>query len=208
MVIVGSIMLAALIVEGLFTSPFRARRAVDQRAAANALPASLKGNPFDPTQAYFPDELKGAIFCGHLARDLDSVAAAMGAADLYRGTAARASFEVNSETAFCLTRWGLEAPPPIEAALRASPRAGVCLVDHQQMSQLSPAVSPTRVVGVIDHHALQSETVATVAPIVIDIRPWGSSSTVLAAPLLSQSAPSASLRNPDCRPCVCCAPTL
>jgi inorganic pyrophosphatase/exopolyphosphatase len=52
-------------------------------------------------------------------------------------------------------------------------------VDHQQTSQLNPAIPPKRIVGVIDHHALQSETIVTEAPIFIDIRPWGSMSTII-----------------------------
>jgi hypothetical protein len=36
-----------------------------------------------------------------------------------------------------------------------------------------------RIVGVIDHHALQSETIVTELPIFIDIRPWGSMSTIV-----------------------------
>jgi manganese-dependent inorganic pyrophosphatase len=35
-------------------------------------------------------------------------------------------------------------------------------------------------VGIIDHHALQSETIVTELPIFIDIRPWGSMSTMIA----------------------------
>ena len=70
------------------------------------------------------------------------------------GIAARAS-EVNSETAFCLEYWGLEAPPPVEEQLERYPNAGVCLVDHQQMSQLNKSIDLERIVGVIDHHALQ-----------------------------------------------------
>jgi len=35
-------------------------------------------------------------------------------------------------------------------------------------------------VGVIDHHALQNATIVTDMPIYIDIRPWGSMSTIIA----------------------------
>ena len=52
-------------------------------------------------------------------------------------------------------------------------------VDHQQTSQLNPAIPTKRIVGVIDHHALQSETIVTEMPIFIDIRPWGSMSTII-----------------------------
>ena len=39
----------------------------------------------------FRPEITGAIFCGHLVADLDSIAGAMGASTLYGGTPARAS---------------------------------------------------------------------------------------------------------------------
>jgi inorganic pyrophosphatase/exopolyphosphatase len=87
--------------------------------------------------------------------------------------------KVNSETTFCLERWGMEAPPPIERMIDEMPGAGVCLVDHQQTSQLNPAIPQKRIIGVIDHHALQSETIITESPVFIDIRPWGSMSTVI-----------------------------
>ena len=102
------------------------------------------------------------------------------------GSPARAS-EVNSETAFALDYWKCELPPPIEELLAAAPARKVCLVDHQQTSQLNPAVNVDKIVGVIDHHALQSKTIVTDKPIYIDIRPWGSMSTILA---LTWHAPS------------------
>lgn len=110
--------------------------------------------------------------------DLDSIAGAIGAAELYGGIAARAS-EVNSETAFALKEWNAELPQPIEEMLGAHPQAGVCLVDHQQTSQLNKAIPVERIVGVIDHHALQNSTIVTDMPIYIDIRPWGSMSTII-----------------------------
>jgi manganese-dependent inorganic pyrophosphatase len=57
------------------------------------------------------------------------------------------------------------------------PDAGICLVDHQQVSQLNKSIDVDRIVGVIDHHALQNATIVTDKPIYIDIRPWGSMST-------------------------------
>jgi hypothetical protein len=51
---------------------------------------------------------------------------------------------VNSETKFCLAHWGVALPPPVEDVLASLPDAGVCLVDHQQTSQLNPSI-PTKV---------------------------------------------------------------
>ena len=110
--------------------------------------------------------------------DLDSVGGAIGAAALYGGRAVWAS-DVNSETAFALQEWGLPAPPAIEDVLREDPDAKICLVDHQQTSQMNASIDPDNVVGVIDHHALQSKTIVTDRPIYIDIRPWGSMSTII-----------------------------
>lgn len=74
----------------------------------------------------------------------------------------------------------MATPPRIEDVLKENPDAKICLVDHQQTSQMNPAINADNVVGVIDHHALQSKTIVTDRPIYIDIRPWGSMSTIIA----------------------------
>ena len=56
-------------------------------------------------------------------------------------------------------------PQYIEDILENDPKADVCLVDHQQTSQLNPAIPVENIVGVIDHHALQSKTIVTDKPI-------------------------------------------
>jgi hypothetical protein len=103
------------------------------------LPAETAEEELPTVEAYIPQTLADAIFCGHLVTDLDSIAGAIGAAELYGGIPARAS-EVNSETAFALKYWGVEKPKPIEELLVTFPDAGVCLVDHQQTSQLNKAI--------------------------------------------------------------------
>lgn len=137
-----------------------------------------KTSELPSVKPYIPQTLSDAIFCGHLVTDLDSIAGAIGASELYGGIPARAS-EVNTETAFALKLWGVQAPRKIEELLVELPSAGVCLVDHQQTSQLNPAIKVERIVGVIDHHALQNATIVTDMPIYIDIRPWGSMSTII-----------------------------
>jgi len=145
-----------------------------ERAAefVRALPPEIS------VKEYLPSQLSGALFCGHLMTDLDSIAGAIGAAELYGGIPGRAS-EVNTETAFALEQWGSPKPKPIEELLEEYPKAGVCLVDHQQTSQLNKSIDLARIVGVIDHHALQNATIVTDIPIYIDIRPWGSMSTII-----------------------------
>ena len=130
------------------------------------------------TNAFFPS-LDDAIFVGHLVTDLDSVAGAIGAANLYGGSAAVAS-AVNTETRFALDTWGATLPEPVETLLAERPDRNVCLVDFQQQSQLNPAIPMGNIVGIIDHHALQSNTIVTERPIFVDIRPWGCMSSIIA----------------------------
>ena len=157
----------------------------DGHARASLAAFSPKPPPDDLGVGWYVEQaLVGAAFVGHLQTDLDSVAGAIGAALLYGGSPARAS-EVNSETAFALDYWKCELPPPIEELLAAAPARKVCLVDHQQTSQVHPAVLEANaeracVVGIIDHHALQNATVVTANAVFVDIRPWGSMSTIIA----------------------------
>lgn len=154
---------------------------LDREKAAHEIAESLpKEETVVPkVDLFLPEALRDAVFVGHLVTDLDSVAGAIGAAALYGGRAAVAS-EINSETEFALKEWGVEIPMRIEDVLKEEPNAKICLVDHQQTSQMNPAINPDSVVGVIDHHALQSKTIVTDRPILIDIRPWGSMSTIIA----------------------------
>mmetsp|Transcript_33976 Transcript_33976/g.82167 ORF Transcript_33976/g.82167 Transcript_33976/m.82167 type:complete len:481 (-) Transcript_33976:162-1604(-) len=149
---------------------------------ATALPKEITTVP--KVDLWIPEALKEVVFVGHLVTDLDSVGGAIGAAALYGGTAALAS-EINSETAFALKEWNVKKPPTIEEVLEKNPNAQICLVDHQQTSQMNPNIIPDNVVGVIDHHALQSKTIVTDRPIYIDIRPWGSMSTIIAHTFLT-----------------------
>ncbi|KAG7347411.1 inorganic diphosphatase [Nitzschia inconspicua] len=134
---------------------------------------------------FVPQIIEAAVFCGHVVTDLDSVAGSIGAAALYGGVAATAS-EINSETDFALKRFGCEIPRRIEELLAENPDAKVCLVDHQQTSQMNPAIPSKNVCGIIDHHALQNKTVVTDKPIYVDIRPWGSMSTIIGHSFLTQ----------------------
>eukprot|EP00566_Odontella_aurita_P021266 CAMPEP_0113559248 /NCGR_PEP_ID=MMETSP0015_2-20120614/18789_1 /TAXON_ID=2838 /ORGANISM="Odontella" /LENGTH=223 /DNA_ID=CAMNT_0000460859 /DNA_START=177 /DNA_END=848 /DNA_ORIENTATION=- /assembly_acc=CAM_ASM_000160 len=157
------------------------RAVIDREEQAEEIIESLpKDSSAVPrVELYLPDILRDTVFVGHLVTDLDSVAGAIGAAELYGGIPALAS-EVNSETAFALEKFGVEKPRTIEDILKENPEVDICLVDHQQTSQMNPLISPDRIVGVIDHHALQSKTIVTDKPIYIDIRPWGSMSTIIA----------------------------
>eukprot|EP00976_Prorocentrum_cordatum_P096971 1190803-Prorocentrum_minimum.AAC.1 len=93
---------------------------------------------------------------------------------------------VNSETQFALDYWGVENIQYVEDVLKAEPNQKVCLVDFQQTTQLHECIKMENIVGVIDHHALQNSTIVTQKPIFVDIRPWGSMSTILAHEFAAQ----------------------
>jgi len=110
---------------------------------------------------------------------MDSVASALGCAELYGGTAARATAKVNNEIATCLRYWGLDQPPLFKDVEGVENRR-VCLVDHQQTTQFAEGLREDQVCGIIDHHSLKTKTVCTAGPIYIDVRPWGSACTIVA----------------------------
>jgi hypothetical protein len=115
------------------------KEASKRQVAAHEYVSHLPKSADKVKNPYIPQCLSDAIFCGHLVTDLDSIAGSIGAAELYGGVCARAS-EINSETAFALELWGVAKPRPIEELLVELPNVGVCLVDHQQTSQLNKSI--------------------------------------------------------------------
>ncbi|KNC78657.1 hypothetical protein SARC_08923, partial [Sphaeroforma arctica JP610] len=102
----------------------------------------------------FREKVKGCAWTGHLRTDTDSIAGAIGAADLFDGIAARSS-EMNDESKWVLNQYTVANPEYID-------------------------IDPNRIVGIVDHHPLLSSTVVIDEPIRIDIRPVGSTSTIVA----------------------------
>ncbi|GMH77652.1 hypothetical protein TrST_g298 [Triparma strigata] len=133
-----------------------------------------KSNPqIDSFAVEIPSD---TIFVGHLNTDMDSIGSSIGAAYLFEGKACAAS-ELNTETKFALKEWGFDEPVRFEDY--KGDKSKICLMDHNQESQIAPNLDLKSIVGIIDHHALQSGTVITDRPIYVDIRPWGSACTIV-----------------------------
>lgn len=130
-------------------------------------------------QCCLPKQLQGSIFVGHKATDLDSIASAIGAAELFQGIPARAS-EVNNETAHALRIWNFDVPAPYLEVSTEHPARMTCIVDHNQKVQCPDHLDYDKLIGVIDHHAMQGGTVSTSSPIYVNIHPWGSACTIIA----------------------------
>ena len=138
-----------------------------------------------PYDGLLRDRLSNAVFVGHINTDLDSVAGAIGAAALFGGTPAISEPEdrLNGEILFALKNSGIETPKLFDS-IENSAVCDVVLVDHTEEKQMVPSIldSPTRatrIVGILDHHAL-AKTFYTSKPIFMDLRPWGSISTIIA----------------------------
>lgn len=134
-------------------------------------------------------QLHGCVFVGHTNTDMDSVASAIAAAELYQGTAARSAAggddprDVNGEIKHALEFSGLELPPFFQDLPNAAETDGpsVCFVDTNHPTQMIEPMGTKehlhRIKGVIDHHNCVLETPS---PIFSDIRPWGSCCSIIA----------------------------
>ncbi|CAK1222367.1 manganese-dependent inorganic pyrophosphatase [Fructobacillus evanidus] len=113
---------------------------------------------------------------GHKNPDTDTVASAMGAADLLAQqgleTQAVAQGKPNAETQFALDHFGLAALPIIDKAETAE----VVLVDHNEAAQSVDNLADVQVYGIYDHHKFAFENAT---PLYITAKPWGSVSTIL-----------------------------
>ncbi|CAK9072803.1 unnamed protein product [Durusdinium trenchii] len=167
----------------------------EYRAMAKDLAEEFQDKVANPTAEAFIEQLcvekilQGALFVGHVKTDLDSIAGAIGGACLWQGTATRAEMDLNGEIMYALKWAGLEPPPFFDDHPGAAkPDAAgkllpVCLVDHNEDKQMVPSLRDApdrkkRIIGLIDHHAL-AESMASEKPLFMDVRPWGSMSSIV-----------------------------
>jgi manganese-dependent inorganic pyrophosphatase len=120
-------------------------------------------------------DFKGAYFVGHLRPDSDSILGAIGAAYLFEGIPVRVG-EINNETRFVLEKYHLDPPALVTEFYEKK----FFLLDHNQTVQADSRIKSAQIVGIIDHHALQESPFVFDSPILIDIRPWGSTCTIIA----------------------------
>ncbi|OPY74293.1 MAG: putative manganese-dependent inorganic pyrophosphatase [Syntrophorhabdus sp. PtaU1.Bin058] len=131
-----------------------------------------------------PNTFKDVYWVGHLVPDADSICAAIGAAYLYGGIPARAG-DLNKETKFVLNYF--HSPAPVLVDDFSSKKVGI--VDFNQQSQLQKTIKMENIVAVIDHHSLSDNPFNLSKPLSIDIRPWGSASTIIADRLIKSGKP-------------------
>lgn len=165
----------------LFSGAGRRSFVADNNVLYSKLTEKLTG----PWSVVIP---KKTVFIGHKIPDTDAICSAIAAAELFDGYPAKAG-KLNTETEYVLKRLGVSEPDLFTDVLRKRKVENICLVDHNQTSQVSDGVDLKKVIGVIDHHAFQSGTICTPYPIYTDIRPWGSACTIIAHAFIQHRHP-------------------
>lgn len=116
---------------------------------------------------------------GHKSPDLDSVASAIGLANLKNKYSSSNEFvpaipeDVNKETAYCLEKFGFAIPEKLDSLEGKQ----VFLVDHNEESQILGGGVGADIVGVWDHHKINFKCEK---PIEFKNLPWGSTATIIA----------------------------
>ena len=123
-------------------------------------------------------------FVGHLNPDTDSIVAPIGAAAYYHGIPARTG-KINQETQYLLNKTQYPAPMLIEDFRNKD----IAAVDFNQRTQAPPQFQDGNLVEIIDHHALGDAPLTVDHPIAITIRPWGSTSTIIADMFIQNRKP-------------------
>jgi len=129
------------------------------------------------------EEGRKLIFCGHYpAPDIDSVASAIGAAELFRADASIPKEGFNTETLYVLDRFGVDKPKFVQELLEGEELANVVLVDVNSDAQIDPDIPHDRIAGIIDHHGVNEFAEDVQAnPMMVLIEPWGSACTIMTA---------------------------
>ncbi|WP_306143794.1 manganese-dependent inorganic pyrophosphatase [Roseibium sp. MMSF_3412] len=129
-------------------------------------------------RSYLKTELANVdnlVWTGHLNPDTDAIGASLIAAHIYGGTPGSAG-PPNPESRFAIDLCKAETPELIEDFTGKS----VGIVDFNQTTQLPPSIEADQIVAIVDHHAIAGSPVNLAHVVNLDIRPWGSTATILA----------------------------
>ncbi|OGF26177.1 manganese-dependent inorganic pyrophosphatase [Candidatus Falkowbacteria bacterium RIFOXYB2_FULL_34_18] len=123
---------------------------------------------------------------GHTSPDTDSVVAAISYAEfknkientnIYIPVVAG---EINKATEFIFNKFNIEKPE----ILNTLENKNVILVDHNEAAQSLTGIESAKIIEILDHHKLDFKYSE---PIYVNIKPWGSSATIVAELFLSNN---------------------
>jgi len=115
----------------------------------------------------------------HKSPDLDSTVAAISYANLKNKLdntnqyIAVSTGALNKETEYVLDKFGIRKPEILDNLAAKK----VILIDHNEFSQAQQGVEQANIIGIIDHHKVDFKYSE---PIHIEVRPWGSSCSIIA----------------------------
>lgn len=119
------------------------------------------------------------LIFGHKNPDTDTICSAIAYADLKtklgKNVEAVRLGDVNGETQYALTQFGIEAPRLVETV--AGETKSVILVDHNERQQSASDIDQVRVLEVIDHHRIAN--FETSHPLYYRAEPVGCTATIL-----------------------------
>jgi manganese-dependent inorganic pyrophosphatase len=123
--------------------------------------------------------MEKVLIFGHKNPDTDTICSAIAYADLKTKLGLNAEpvrlGEINGETQFALTAFGIETPRLVETV--ANEVSGVILVDHNERQQSVSDIEDVRVLEVIDHHRIAN--FETSDPLYYRAEPVGCTATIL-----------------------------
>jgi manganese-dependent inorganic pyrophosphatase len=123
--------------------------------------------------------MEKVLIFGHKNPDTDTICSAIAYADLKTKLGLNAEpvrlGEINGETQFALTAFGIETPRLVETV--ANEVSGVILVDHNERQQSVSDIDEVRVLEVIDHHRIAN--FETSDPLYYRAEPVGCTATIL-----------------------------
>ncbi len=116
------------------------------------------------------------VVIGHKNPDTDAICAALAFSE-FKGEGYKPfrSGGLNKETEFVLDKWDVEPPEKISEVEDEE----LVLVDHNHKGQAVNGFNEENVVEIVDHHNLDGLT--TPGPIKVMMKPWGSTSTIIAS---------------------------
>lgn len=116
------------------------------------------------------------VVIGHKNPDTDAICAALAFSE-FKGEGYKPfrSEGLNKETEFVLDKWDVEPPEKISEVEDEE----LVLVDHNHKGQAVNGFNEENVVEIVDHHNLDGLT--TPGPIKVMMKPWGSTSTIIAS---------------------------
>jgi manganese-dependent inorganic pyrophosphatase len=82
---------------------------------------------------------------------------------------------INNETAFVLSKFQV-SPPILVKSDQIKPEDKIVLLDHNEENQRMRGLKEDQIIAIIDHHMPK---ISLAQPITVDLRPWGSTSTII-----------------------------